>query len=1167
MRRNLLALLIPLCSMALVAPGVRAQTGTISTVAGGGPNNLPRLSANLNFDTSGLALDKNGNLYLASEGDNRIYKIDAAGTLTVFAGTGARGYGGDGGLATSALLNSPVSVALDGSGNLFIADTDNVRIRRVDAMTHIITTVAGNGTSGTAGNGGPATSAELSFPFGVYVDASGNIFIGDLFPNVVQEVVAATGNIQIVAGNGTPGYTGDGGPATSAELGEPYGVSGDAAGNLYMADATNSVIRVVYCTNSAVTCTPPAGFAANDINTVAGTGVACPTSTTSCGDGGPATSAQLGFPEGVFVDASGNIFIADSGNNKIREVGVANHTIQTVAGNGTAGFIGDGGPAVSAEIAGPFDVIVDGTGNIYIADVGNVLIREVTVANGNIQTFAGNGFPKFSGDGFPATDGALDEPSAVTSDGNGNISFTDSRNAVVRQVSAASGNMTTVAGNAALGSGFFGDGGAATSAQIGETIAVFADGSGDLFIADANNDVIREVVAATGDIQTVAGNFVLGSGLSGDGGPATSAQLSFPRDVSVDRSGNLFIADTDNNLIREVYCTNAGVTCTPPAGFAANDINTVAGGGAGCGNSSPIGDGCPATSAQLSQPLGVFVDPSGNIFIADANHFVIREVVAATGNIQTVAGTPQSFGYTGDGGPATSAKTSGPLSVAVDAVGNIFFTDCGGLLEEEQCNDVVREVTASNGFIQTIAGNGTIGFSGDGGPATSAELNELFGIGFDPAGNLLIADFGNSRIRSVAGVATVIVASAAPGTVPFGSVPEHTSSGSMNVTLTNKGIFPLNFNSAPSVTGTNASDFVVTGGTCAAGTPVAAYGGTCTVTLTFTPSTVGAETATLNFADNAMPAAQSAMLTGTGSQPPAPAVTLSPPALAFGVVPVGSNAMLPVMLTNSGTAPLNINGNGISISGTNMQDFGQSSNCPEDDAGPLGVGLSCIITVTFTPSAATPESATLNIFDNAANSPQTVALTGGGPGFTLTVPPPPSGGNGITISVLPGDTAIYTLALTCTPGVIGTVTLAGMGQLPPNTILTITPSMITCPTNGTVLVTVKLQTNCVAQLVGPREPEGPQPSDRMPAPFMAVWMGALLLMAMALRLVPGRSRMRLAAMVAMLVLIVTWAACVSNPPPAIPNAPTTPAGTYPITIVATGPTGAQVVVSLGLHVI
>ena len=1176
-RRLCLSILVALGGLALVAPAARAQTGTITTVAGGGPNNLPKLSANLNFDTTGLALDKNGNFYLASESDNRIYEINAAGTLTIFAGTGARGYGGDNGPATSAALNSPVSVAVDGSNNVFIADTGNLRIRRVDAVTHTITTVAGNGTSGSAGNGGPATSAELSFPFGVYVDGSGNIFISELFPNLIQEVVAATGDIQIVAGNGTQGYTGDGGPATSAELGEPYAVSGDASGNIYIADATNSVIREVYCTNTAVVCTPPVGLAANDINTVAGTGVACPSSTTSCGDGGPATSAQLNFPEGVFVDGSGNIFIADSGNSRIREVGVANRTIQTVAGTGTAGFSGDGGSAVSAELSNPFTVLVDGTGNIYIQDVGNVLIREVIAATGNIQTFAGNGFPQFSGDGYPATDAALDQPAGATSDGNSNLYVSDSNNDVVREVDATTGNINTIAGNAALGCGYAGDNGPATSAQFCGPRGVFVDSFGNIYIVDSDNEAVREVVFATGNIQTIAGG---GTGcdngsLIGDGCPATSATLNAPTGVFVDGFGNVFIADVYDNAIREVYCTNPAITtCTAPGNFSPGDINTVVGGGQGCGNNSPIGDGCPATSAELNDPSGVYLDSSGNIYVADTVNAVIRVVSVSTGIIQTVAGTPQTFGYSGDGGPATSAETSGVDALVVDAVGNIFFVDCGGFTEEESCNNVVREVVASTGKIQTVAGTGTYGFSGDGGPATSAELDEPLGIGFDPAGNVLIPDLRNNRLRSVAGLATVIVASAAPATVPFGSVPEYTPSGSMNVTLTNNGIFPLNFSSAPSVSGT--SDFAVTGGTCAVGTPVAAYGGSCTVTLTFTPSTVGMESATLNFSDNAMPATQSAMLTGTGTPPPAPAVMLSPTALAFGVVPVGMNSTLSVTVKNTGNAALFFS-QSTAISGPNAADFAVTSDgCSDFTIQPNGT---CMVAVTFTPSVATPETAVLTFTDNATPSTQTVSLAGGGPGFTLTVPPPATGGTGITISVLPGDTAVYTLALTCTPGVTGTVTLAALAPLPPYTLLTITPSMITCPTNGTVLVTVKVQTNCTTSLVAPPAGGGwPPPSlPQVPAPLAAPGVLAFLTVLMWRKAAPSRnfgssrpsvrSLVPACAALLLVLLVMTWTACVSNPPPAIPNAPTTPMGTYQLTIVGTGPTGAQVTVLLNLHII
>ncbi len=573
----------------------------------------------------------------------------------------------------SASLAYPIGVAKDSSGNLYVSVEQDSRVYKIDS-TGQLTVLAGNGVFGYSGDGGPATSAELAGPIGVAVDASGNVFIADSGNSVVREVVAATGTIQTVAGNGTWGYTGDGGLATSAELASPSGLALDASGNIFIADESNSVVRVVIASSG-------------NIQTVAGTGTSG-----YAGDGGLATSAQLTAPFGVFVDPSGNLFIADLWANVVREVTASTGFIQTVAGNGTSGYTGDGGPATSATLGGPYGVAVDTFGNIFIADGINSVVREVVAATGNINTVAGTGTAGYSGNGGPATSALLDQPIAVTVDASGNIFFPDFRNFVVWEVVAATGNIQVVAGNATLSSG---DGYQATSAQLGFPEGFYVDGSGNLFIADSYNNIIRKVSASTGIITTVAGTGT--GGYTGDGGPATSAQLAFPSGVVTDASGNIFFADQENNVIREVVA-------------ATGNIQTIGGNGTGGYN----GDGGPATSATLSFPQDLKLDNSGNIFFSDSGNSVIREIVAATGNIQTIAGTGTP-GYTGDGGPATNAQLSNPNGVFLDASGNLFFADSG--------NNVIREVVAATGSIQTMAGNGTGGYAGDGGAATSAELN------------------------------------------------------------------------------------------------------------------------------------------------------------------------------------------------------------------------------------------------------------------------------------------------------------------------------------------------------------------------------------------------------------------------------------------------------------
>ena len=742
-------------------PAVNAQYA-INLVAGGGPNNLPAISSSIGFP-GGIAKDSLGNTYIPDVNSNRVFKIDSTGTLTVFAGDesatgGEGGYSGDGGPATSAELGRPEGIAVDAAGDVFIADTDNSVIREVAVGTGTITTVAGvyypsNQACNYSGDGGPGTSAQICRPGGVFVDGSANIYIADTENSVIREVVAATGKIQTVAGNATlgAGYSGNGTAATGARLNLPNGLFVDSSDNIYIADTYNSVIREV---------TAATGI----IQTVAGEqyvygSVATPTCQYS-GDNGLATAAQLCLPSAVSVDSSGDLFIADTFNAVIREVVAANGTIQTVAGDNAlgSGYSGDGAAAISAQLDLPSGLFVDSLGNIFIADTDNFVIREVS--GGTIQTVAGNHTLAYSGDGFAATDASI-YADGVSVDGAGDIFIADTGSSVIRCVvgtaggcfgSALSvGNITTVAGDNALGSGYSGDGAAATSAQLNLPYGIFVDSLGDLFIADTENSVIRCVVGTAGgcfgsalpvgSITTVAGTGTGGS--TGDGGPANAAELQNPYGVFVDSGGDLFIADTENAKIRCVVGIAGGCFGSP---LAVGSITTVAGNGTDCdpalGN---CGDGAAATSAALSFPVSIAGDSVGDLFIADTFDSKIREVVAATGIIQTVAGS--TVGYSGDGGLATTAQLNEPFGVFVDSLGNIFIADTE--------NSVVREVVASTGIIQTVAGNGTEGYSGDGGPAANAQLVNPLSVSGNALGNVFIADTGNSRIRELTSTVTV----------------------------------------------------------------------------------------------------------------------------------------------------------------------------------------------------------------------------------------------------------------------------------------------------------------------------------------------------------------------------------------------------------------------------
>ena len=512
-----------------------------------------------------VAVDAAGAVYIADAGAHRVRKVDASGVETTVAGTGTAGFSGDAGPATSAMLSFPTGVAVDGAGILYIADLQNMRIRRVD-RNGVISTVAGSGTRGFSGDGGPATRARLNRPNRVAVDRSGTLYFADVGNHRIRKV-DTRGTITTVAGNGRAGFTGDGGPATRASLDEPWDVAVSDQGTLYIADTNNSRIRAV----------APNGV----ITTVAGGS----SDAEFTGDGGPATSALLSLGylrsgialdsdgalyiterfgrirkvdrngvitsvatvpnvesfSGVAVDMSGAIYLASSGRiHKIDTQGM----ITPVAGNGTFRASGDGGPATSAgmSISG---IAVDRTGVLFIAENGNNRVRKIDL-NGVITTVAGNGTAGSGGDGGPAAAASVESPSAVAVDGDGVLYIAQSGPIHrIRKVDR-NGVISTVAGNGTAR--FSGDGGPATSASLNVPIAVAADGSGNIYIAEMGHRVRK--VDAGGIITTVAGDGVEGFG--GDGGPGIAARLNSPVALAVTSGGTLFISDWGNQRVRMV---------------------------------------------------------------------------------------------------------------------------------------------------------------------------------------------------------------------------------------------------------------------------------------------------------------------------------------------------------------------------------------------------------------------------------------------------------------------------------------------------------------------------------------------------------------------------------------------------------------------------------------
>ncbi|MBI1922332.1 MAG: chitobiase/beta-hexosaminidase C-terminal domain-containing protein [Geobacter sp.] len=694
-----------LIGLVTAGTGLAVGPGDIVTVAGGGSGDgsaAVEIGINSPF---GVALDGAGNLYIADTYNARVRKVAAGtGIVTTVAGNGTGGFSGDGGPATSASFSGPIGVAVDNAGNIYIADSSNNRIRKVDGVSGIISTIAGNGMSGYAGDGGQATAASLKYPTRVAFDSAGNLYVADMYNHRIRKVNNSTGVITTVAGNGVGSYSGDTGAATSASLNAPQGVAVDGAGNLFIADTYNDRIRRVDAVTGVIT-------------TVAGNG-----NSGHYGDGSSATAAMIAMPRSVAVDSAGNLYIAEYGYNSIRKVNGATGVISTVAGSGYSGYGGDGGAATNAMLYGPSDVTVDGVGNFYIADVYNNRIRKVNAATSIITTVAGNGSLNWSGDGGAATAASLYGPAGVAVGGAGNLFIADQYNNRIRKVDAATGIITTVAGNGSAA--FAGDGSAATAASLNYPAGVAMDSAGNIFIADKNNHRIRKMAAGTGNISTVAGNG--SAAFAGDGGAATAASLKYPAGLTMDSAGNLFIADSSNNRIRKVDA-------------ATGNISTVA----GSGSAGFAGDGGVATAASLNNPASVTVDSAGNLFVADSSNNRIRKVDAVTGNIITVAGNG-SASFAGDGGAATAASLKYPAGLTMDSAGNLFIADSS--------NNHIRKVDAATGIISTVAGSGSAGFAGDGGAATAASLRYPTGVTMDSAGNLFIADSSNNRIRKVLAV-------------------------------------------------------------------------------------------------------------------------------------------------------------------------------------------------------------------------------------------------------------------------------------------------------------------------------------------------------------------------------------------------------------------------------
>jgi len=646
--------------------------GIVSTLAGNGNATFvdgAGISASFNNPNS-VAVDSSGNVYVSDQNNHRIRKISPTGQVSTLAGSGVGTFAE--GTGTNASFKSPQGIAVDSTGTVYVADYANSRIRKI-LSTGEVSTLAGSGANSFSD--GTGTNASFRNATGVAVDNSGNLYVADYGSHRIRKIIISTGDVSTIAGSGVGTFAD--GKGTSASFNYPQAISVDSSGNVYVADYNNNRIRKI------ITST-------GDVSTLAGSGA------NSFSDG-TGTNASFWFPSGVAVDSSGNVYVGDNANNRIRKI-TSTGGVTTYAGNGTATFVD--GNALSVRISAARGIAFDSYGNAYVADTGNNRIRKIT-PTGVITTLAGSGNATFAnGTGTAAS---FWTPYGVAVDSSGNVYVADSSNNRIRKVSPA-GVVTTFAGS---GNATFAEG-TGTNASFRNPQGVAIDSSGNLYVADANNNRIRKITS-DGVVTTLAGN---GNATFSDG-TGTNASFNSPFSVSVDSSGNVYVADYSNNRIRKI--TPTGVVTTL----------------AGSGNATFV-DGTGA-AAGFYWPSGVAVDSSGNVYVADYGSNRIRKITSA-GVVTTLAGSgAASFA---DG---INASFNSPIGVGLDNSGNVYVADFA--------NQRIRRIEVLGTEVATLAGNGTPAIVE--GTGQFASFNVPNGVAVDSAGNMYVADHNNHKIRKI----------------------------------------------------------------------------------------------------------------------------------------------------------------------------------------------------------------------------------------------------------------------------------------------------------------------------------------------------------------------------------------------------------------------------------
>jgi hypothetical protein len=994
-----------------------SPAGLLTVVAGTGfagysGDGGPAVNAAVN-GTWDVAVDaaNPANVYISDNNNCLVRKVDqATGIITTVAGLvvhpetgapyGSCGYSGDGGAANAAQLNQPAGLDVNPStGDLYIAEYFNGRVRKVagGAATGKITTVAGGGGSTSSanncggsspyGDGAAANESYLCYPQSVALDTTVspvNLAITEGSAGgrcTVRDVVGSSGKIYTVAGMiNSCGFT-DGVVATSGRLNNPNQVAlsvSKGTSTLIVGDWFNDRVRQFTLTYSGGVPKP------GTITTIAGSG-----NGGYCGDGGAALSACMSNTAGVAFDTSGDIYIGDDGNNRVRKVTKSSGDISTAVGWGYNGNtvtaysdpVGIKGlPATGVSLYQFNAVSIDsGSGNLYIGGFNTPALYAMDLSSGTISDIAGNGIPGFAGDGAPnSASTQVNQPIGTARDSAGNLYFSENTNCVVREISASTGDIETIAGGTPghlNGCGYSGNGGKATAAQISDNNFLAIDAKGNLYISEYGNCAIRKIVLSTGIISTVAGGN--GCGYNGDGIPAVDAQLNRLDGVSLDGVGNIYISDFGNQRLRKVDAVT-GI------------ISTVA----GSGSAGYTGDGL-AIGNDLNTPQGATADANGNLFFGDTTNNLVRWVDPA-GQLVTIAGesptTPGgNYGFDGDGGPATEALMANPNSVARDVEGNLYVAD--------YMNGRVRKITAFAGYgrstasldfseVQqigttsgfepvTLSAIGPVTIDGITVTAGFSEIDDCIGnqlaagdtceidVYFSPTksgpttGMLTIAsdaffkNQGNTVDLVGEGGGLSIIGSLAFATQLINATETNT------VTLKNTG----NLVKLTSIAIADSADYTVTGGTCKAGNTLATNA-SCTIAVTFKSTSTGTKKGTLTVTSNDPASPLLAAITGTATE-----LTLSPTSLTFGSVIDRETKTLDLTVTNSNgsfTISPTITGSGFTILTT-------GNTCTTA----IAAGAKCTLPIQFAPFGVETYSGTLTLVNGDATSP-TVALTGAG---------------------------------------------------------------------------------------------------------------------------------------------------------------------------------------------